>query len=193
MSLSTLTINGNDYFAYASVGEADIDLAVDPVRLTAWDALTADGKAILLVSSTRRLDLLPWRGARKDGPDQATAWPRSGLTFSDGSDVPTDTIPRDIELATILLAGTIASKPANSNAGTVDRSVRRVRAGSAEIEFSPTAIQRPNPVRIKDETVNSLVSQWLSGQGFGVGSAYGTGRESRFEEDNPFDRSLGYS
>ena len=195
MSLSTLTISQNDYKSYASVAEADVDLAVDPVRSAAWTALDSDQKAIRLVSATRRLDLLPWRGAPAEGPaDQETAWPRSGLKYEDGSDVPSDAIPRSIELATILLAGTITTTPAHSNAGTVTPSIRRVRAGSAEVEFAPIAVAIPDPLRIKDETVQALIGQWLAGRGSAAGgAAYGTDQESQFEDENPFRRTYGFS
>jgi hypothetical protein len=42
--------------AYLDIAEADSILALEPVDLTAWDALDGDQKLRLLVAATRWLD-----------------------------------------------------------------------------------------------------------------------------------------
>ena len=165
MSLTAITIDGVNYQAYASVAEADPYLAADPIRGAAWAAQQDDQKGIYLVASTRRLDLLRWAG-QPTAASQATEFPRTGLTFR-GESIPDDEIPAALENATILLAGTIASTPRAAGKATT-RSIRKVRAGPAEIEFSRGAAQ--SAPLIADETAFELIRQWLAG-----GLAAGTG------------------
>ena len=195
MSLSTIQIAGIEYVAYASVAEADTALAVDPVRMTAWAAFDVDSKGIRLVAATNRLDLLSWAGSKVGGAAQVNAFLRSGLFYEDGTPVPDDAIPRNLERATILLAGSIASTPAQADAGTSGRAISRVKAGSAEVEFfrqQETITGKP----VQDETVFALVRQWLQGRGSStsVGAmASGTDGESQFADLNRYGRSQGFS
>ena len=193
MSLSTIQVAGIDYMAYASVAEADIALAVDRVRMTAWAALSTDDKGINLISSSRRLDLLFWQGSKATGSSQENAWPRAGLFYQDGTPVPDDAIPRDLERATILLAGSIASRPAQANVGTSGRAIKRVVAGPAEVEFfrqQETITGKP----VQDETVFELVRQWLQGRGGATGAvASGTDGESQFADAYRYGRTQGFS
>ena len=195
MSRTTITVGGNEYISYASVAEADIALAVDPTRMIAWAALTEVFKGIRLIAATNRLDLLRWQGEKAGGVSQLNQWPRSGLVYRDGESLPDDVIPPEIERATILLAGSIASTPAHSNVGTSSTATKRVKAGSAEVEFfhrQESVAGKP----IQDETVFELVRQWLEGSNVLTGStgplATGTDGESSFE-GNRFGRSEGFS
>ena len=123
------------------------------------------------------------------------AWFRTGLFYEDGTPIPEDTIPRDLERATILLAGSIASTPAQADAGTSGRAISRVKAGSAEVEFfrqQTTITGKP----VQDETVFALVRRWLQGRGSSssVGAmASGTDGESQFADANRYGRTQGFS
>ena len=193
MSLSDLVIDSETYKAYASLVEANTYLAVDTTgRGVAWAALTDPGKLKNLVAATRRLDLMPWRGTPTGGATQENAWPRSGLTYPNGDALPDNVIPRSLEHACILLAGTIAATPAVSNAGVVNRPIRRVRAGSAEVEFSPEPAVQANPLRIGDETVQALIRHWIRGKPGSLSAAFGTDGESIFEGDS-FRRTYGFN
>ena len=195
MSLGTITINGEDYTAYASVVEADAALAVDPVRMTAWAAFDVDSKGIRLVAATNRLDLLSWQGTKAGGAAQANAFPRFGLFYEDDTVVPDDDIPRNLERATILLAGSIASTPGHADAGTSSTTISRVKAGSAEVEF----FRRQESVSgkpVQDETVFELVRRWLQGRDSGTTTgamASGTDGESVFADANRYGRTQGFS
>ena len=197
MSLTPIDINGTTYTAYASVAKADAALAVDPARMAAWAALGGDAKAIRLIAATHRLDLLNWRGQKAGGAAQANAWPRSGLVYRDGTPVPPDAIPREIERATILLAGSIAATPAAADAGKSGFGLKRAKAGSAEVEFffdRQAITGRP----IQDETVYALISLWLEGgTGSGVSAstgpvATGTDGKSAFEDADRYGRTEGF-
>ena len=195
MSLTTIQVASVDYIAYASVAEADIALAVDPVRMAAWAVLSDDSKGIKLIAATRRLDLLSWQGAKTGGAAQVNAWFRTGLFYEDGTPVPEDTIPRDLERATILLAGSIAATPAQANAGTSSSAISRVKAGSAEVEFfrrQETVTGKP----VQDETVFALIRQWLQGRNSSTSigaTASGTGGESQFADAYRYGRTQGFS
>ena len=195
MSLTTLTIESNDYITYASVAKANQLLAVDITRRAAWNGLADDiEKGIHLIAATRRLDMLEWLGGKAGGPSQAAQWPRSGLVYGDGTAVPDGTIPVEIERATILLAGSITLNPDHAEAGTSGTSgVRRERVGPMEVEYFnriEEAAQKP----IKDETVHQLIEQWLAAKSSSIASGLyvsGTGAESILGRSNPYGRSQG--
>jgi len=191
MTISTITIATVDYTAYASVTEADQYLAVDPVRGTTWAAKTTDQKGALLVAATRRLDLFSYSGDKTGGSVQANQWGRTSLTYPDGTTVPDDEVPLDIQNATILLAGTMAITPAAGNAGTSGSNKKKVKAGSAEVEFF-----RPTTgVPLQDETAWALLQYWLANSvtSASVGMvAYGTDTESSFEDSRVYPITDGY-
>ena len=99
MSFTNLTISGNTYPSYASVEEADVYLAADADLHVTWEKLDVDDKSRRLVSATRRLDTLCWKGTQTNH-EQETSWPRKGI-----EGVEDDVIPSDLEKACILLAG----------------------------------------------------------------------------------------
>ena len=194
MSLTRVTIKARDYASYASVAKADAALAVDPVRGATWSALDEEAKGIRLVAATNRLDLLRWLGRKTGGASQENEWPRSSLVYPDGTPVPSDTVPRKVERATILLAGSIASTPSQANAGTSGAATKRVKAGSSEVEFfhrRESVTGKP----IQDETVFELIRQWIEGRDIGTGStgpvATGTDSESAFENAGRYGRTKG--
>lgn len=160
MSITTITIATVDYVSYASVAEADAYLAVDPVRSAAWAALSTDQKGQKLVAATRRLDQLNWNG-QKTGTDaaQPNAWPRTGLTYPDGTAVPDDEVPQAVEDACCLLAGSIAINAKAAESGSSASNTKRVKAGTAEVEFfRPTA-----GVPLQDESAWALVKFYTTG------------------------------
>ena len=189
MSLTTITIDGVDYQAYASLAEADPYLAADPIRSAAWAAAVEDNKRIYLVAATRRLDLLRWAGQPTDA-SQRTEFPRTGLTFR-GEPIPDNEIPAALEHATILLAGTIASTPRAAGKATT-RSIRKVRAGPAEIEFFSGGEQ--SAPLIADETAFELIRQWVSGgRTAGTGPFVSGACPSESRTDDNYIRTRGFA
>lgn len=96
MSLVNVALGTAMLPAYASMDEADAWMLGDagPLR-TSWTAASADDQRRALVTATRTLDRLPWRGTKATA-GQATAWPRAGVGAV--------TVPNDIEVAAILIA-----------------------------------------------------------------------------------------
>ena len=185
MSITTITINTVDYISYASIVEANQRLAVDPTRSTAWAALSDDQKAIQLVAATNRLDLFDYSG-EKVSATQANQWPRTGATCN-GTPVTETDVPLDLENATILLAGTIATTPDTANAGTAGSNIESVRAGTVAVSFFRPTI--PGPA-LQDETAFALIRCLFAGAGatstnFGLASgSSGTNTQSAFIDRN---------
>ena len=185
MTLSTLTVDSQDYEAYVSLDEANTILAVDPIRKVTWEALADATRLQYLIAATQRLDLLPWQGERTGGHTQDTAWPRSGLVYPDGEDIADNVIPADLERATALLAGSIAIRPAQADQGSSSQSISSIKAGSVALTY----FRRQRSVQglpLQDETAWELIKRWIVGTGAGgVGQATyasGTGDESEFAD-----------
>lgn len=185
-----------EYISYASLEEADKRLIVDPVRGPAWGLLTDDQKDTFLVSATNRLDLLRWQGSKTGGALQLNAWPRTGTTFCDGSPTSTNEVPVDVEVATILQAGTIVINPKASLAGGSGSNIKAVGAGSATVTF----FQPQKGGALQDTTVHELLKCYLESSvsgGTSVGAyAPGSGADAQkscFGEREPFKLSQGYS
>lgn len=202
MTYTTLTIGSSTYVSYASVAEADVILGIDPTRGTAWTALDNDAKEKNLVAATNRLDLLDWLGQRADGGTQENAWPRSGLKYEDGSEVPAEDddedpfVPNRIERATILLAGSIAISVTHAEAGgggPDQRRITKVKAGSAEVSFAaPATTTGPDPSAhqaLGDQTVLALVQLWLRKPATAGSASSLSGGAEYFgsDIDDPFD------
>ena len=195
MSLTDLTIGGNTYKSYATVAEADIALAIDPVRGTAWGLLVGEDKEKHLAAATRRLDVLNWLGAKAAGASQVNAWPRSGMTYQDGTEVPETAIPNDLELATCLLAGSVGQDAAASNVVNQTAPIRKVKAGSVEVEFSEAQSGSSNSAslnQIADAAVHALIRKWLQGRNVSAGIASGTDGQSCFSDKNQYGYTEGY-
>ncbi len=178
MTITTLTINSIAYTSYASLAQADARLAVDPVRGTAWTALTDPQKEANLVAATNRLDLLPWVGSKTGAEDtQANAWPRTGVTYKDGTSVSTSEVPQQVEDATILVAGDITLNASAADAGSSGSNTKRVKAGSAEVEFFRPTIPG---AQLQNEGAFKLIQCFLSSSSGLFGVATGTDGTSSF-------------
>lgn len=196
MTLSTITLNAIDYVSNASVAEADAYLAIDPVRGGPWALLSVDEKGAFLVSGTRRLNPLSWEGTKTNGEGtQVDAFPRTGVTYDDGTEVSTTEVPVEVENATILTAGSTAIDPTVSGAGTSGSNNKKLKAGSAEIEYFRAEKGKP----LQDEMAWDLIKQFMDiGLSANTGMyAPGTSDEcgvSSFDNDQMgFDLNGGFS
>ena len=181
MSLSTITVSGTDYTVYASVAEADVVLSVDPTRRVIWATKTNDEKGLFLIASTERLDLLNWKGKRAGGSAQARAWPRTGLEYQDGTDVPDDAVPSALERATALLAGSIAIRPSHAEHGDETQSISELRAGSVVVKYATALIASAarDSSPLQDETAYQLIAMWIGAAQFAAFGPVATGTDAR--------------
>ena len=182
MSLTTLTVDGNDYESYSSIDEADTYLRVEATLYGGWNGLSDTEKSIRLISATRRIDLLPWAGM-KASATQETKWPRSGVKHADGSDVPDDVIPTAIETAVIWMAGNVrlALSPVADLSGQ-ESDVMSRRVGPRSVSYfhrQRDGLDRQLPPRILQLVGEFLASTAAVG---GVGIAFDGVEESGFRD-----------
>ncbi|UFK26758.1 hypothetical protein [Roseobacter phage RDJL6] len=198
MTITTIIIGANSYTSYASVAEADVLLAVDATRAATWAAKTVDEKGALLVQATNRMDLLSYQG-NKTGSEatQPNKFPRTGLVYSSGETVSTTEVPKGVESATILLAGSIALDAEAGDAGSTGSNVKSVKAGSTGVTF----FRQTTGVPLADATAYALVKEFLSSSGItagGVGPmSSGTDpsedyARSSFEDRDAWGRNVGF-
>ena len=163
MTLTDINYSGEVYKSYASLTEANRILAVDTTRFSAWDPLDDAAKNRFLIAATERLDLETWQGEKTGGAAQHNAFPRTGLTYEDGTDIPDNVIPDDLARATALLAGTLAVTPSAASVGSQSaRNVSRVKAGPVEVQFEESEGDRSAPDDpIADGAVHKLIRRWL--------------------------------
>lgn len=156
--MASITIGAASYSSYASVAEADEYLAADVQRYSGWAALDADAKARALVTASRYLATLDWI--------EAPSY---------------DTPPAALVEATSLFAADIAAKPSLGSDASTGSNVKRVKGGSAEVEFfrpSAGAILPAWLLRMLGDLLGNDVT-WGEG-----GTAYGSEdcRTSRFDQ-----------
>lgn len=114
-----LEINGVEAFSYATVEYADDYLIFDPAY-SEWAALTVEEKSRFLVSATRFLDTLNW----------AEPWNTQEKRE----------VESKIVQACVILASMISRGEADFiSTGTTASGTKRLKAGSAEIEFFGSA------------------------------------------------------
>jgi len=122
-----IVLSGASYNSYASVSAADEYLAADAYLYASWEGLTASGaKERALISATRYLENLSW----KDGVPSASS-PAQAVTD-----------------ATIIFAANIAVNPRILDTLGSGANIRRVRAGSAEVEFFTAKAAEILPSRV---------------------------------------------
>jgi hypothetical protein len=191
-TVSTLTIGSNTYSVYA--------LTADPVndandyfsaRLgsDAWtDASTANKKRAL-VSAVRFLDrAVTWSGEQTDTvTPQPLQWPRdgaacSGVAVADGT-TPDAFANAEFEQALIFLDD--ATEQSSTGTGS---NVKRVKAGSAEVEFFTGTAGTGSETRLPT-VVNDLVGCYIESSGIS-GGAWGTTEVVDYSKDD-FDLSQG--
>lgn len=179
----TITFNSTDYDAYANITTADLYLQTDAALANSWGWLTQLSKNRALITSSRYLNSLPWKGV-KTSDTQPLAWPRTN-TGVDG--VTDNVIPEDVINGSIIYAALVANDPDILSTSTQDDNTKRLKAGSVEIEFFR---YQDGPVVVK--RLFDLIGKYLSGQSniAVVFNTTGT-QEPRFDED-AFGLNEGY-
>lgn len=158
--MSTITIDAVDYPVYADVTEADTYLAA-AIHADSWATVVLLDKQRALVTATRILDRQKWAGAPTADP-QDLAWPRTGLEDRNGNPLDEDTIPEEVQEASIELALALVDGSDAQNAQTTESLIRRLAAGSVSIEYVRAAFS--DPTRFPT-IVMELIGRWLAGSG----------------------------
>ena len=138
-------------------------------------ASTADKESAIIRSTFYLTNGFSWEGDKINGRDQALSFPRSGLTDSEGYDVASDSVPKEIMDATYELAIRELLSPGSLNPDvTPAEGVKREKIGEIEIEYvnSRTDIEASKPVV---SIVNDLIGAFLESGSVNEGQAiYGT-------------------
>lgn len=176
-----VTITAVAYNSYVNVADADAYFAAS-VNFATWSALTADAKGRAIISAVRFLDRMKWQGQKTD-PTNALEWPRSGLSYPDGTPVDPATLPTRLVQATCELSVAIVNDPSIIGAPGTGSNIERVKAGSVEVDFFRPTIGTIYDTRLP-LIVMDLIGFWLAGFGddAGVGpTATGTCQDRLFE------------
>lgn len=144
----------------------------------AWVAATADTQARTLVDATRVVDELSFAGTETAPGVQPLSWPRTGVTYADGTPVLDSGTPIAVEQAVYELAALLLAKPGIFDASTQDSNIESVTAGSVSVSFfAPVTVGKLPPVVLR-------LLRW-----FLASSATATGGTERLgsEEESAFD------
>jgi len=191
---TTITLAGISYDVYgltsSPVVDADSYLNAK-LGATTWAAASADDKARALVSAARWLDRVSAFSGDKTSASQALEWPRDGAycgttAIADGT-IPDAVAQAEFELAFILIGDSSAQDASGQGSN-----VKRVKAGSAEVEFFDATIGTFDDTRLPT-AAHDLLKCLFSGAStnLGGGTAYGTDGDSSFTEED-YGRSGGY-
>lgn len=142
-----LEIDDVEAFSYASIEYADDYLVFDP-NYAEWAALNNDNKARFLVSSSRFLDTLDW----------AEPWETQTARESESK----------IVQACVILASMISRGEADfMTTGSTVSGTKRLKAGSAEIEFFGSGSVSVNGNGKIPSQLWVLLKEFLEGSGGG--------------------------
>lgn len=115
------TVGGASANSYVDVSAADVYFD-NRVNAGAWNnVVDSDDKARALIMATDRIEQEKYRGARATST-QRLHFPRTGISYDDGTVVPTNVVPREVQNAELEMALEI------------------LRAGTSDI-FAPTGLE----------------------------------------------------
>ena len=185
MATGTVTISGTSYDIYGTKV-----LATEYMRARigadAWNTASSGDKDKALVSSTRWLDRQNWQG-QKTVVSQPLEFPRTGLTDKDGNAVASDIPPVLVEEAGYEMALEILADASVQSNITTGSNTKRVRAGSAEVEFFRATGGTKLP-----SIAQEMAGVFLDGGARSTGCAKGTDGVSTFTDLDQWGRTRGF-
>lgn len=125
--MATVDVGSETYDAFADLDFANVFLAGDVARATAWAARTDDEKGRGLVSASRMLATLPWCDTVP----------------------PFDAVPEVVAEVTAMLAADLLASPKLFSDASGNSNIKSVKAGSAQVDFfSPVRGGPPIPLSL---------------------------------------------
>ncbi len=189
--ISTITISTVDYSVYAETADPEqdaLDYLVGKIGST-FSTATQLQRQQALISAARMLDRAVEFTGEETTPGQPRAWPRDSATNNCTEESVDDgTTPDDIAFAQYELADILwldADVAATSGSGS---NVKRVKAGSAEVEFFTGTSGTSEETRLPT-VVNDLAGCYVEISGIS-GGAFGTAEVIDYSKDD-FDLSQG--
>lgn len=195
-TVSTVTV-GTDTFSVYNLGDGDTphvnlesfwNAQLGTVAAAALAASTDDQNRALFMASDWLDRALTWSGT-PTVTGQPRAWPRDGAscydrTLSDG------VVPDELALATFWLAGQIIVDPTIVTQASQGSNIKRVKAGSAEVQFFTPTIGSASDIRIPRVAFDYVRCLQGGSSSLAAGSASGTGSSAFCDDD--FERSEGF-
>jgi hypothetical protein len=190
---ATITIGTTDYTVYALTADpvSDADDYLAAKIGSTWSTATTLQKQQALISAARMLDrAVVWSGT-KSSPSQALEWPRDdAVNGCDGTDVTDGTTPDNIALAEFELANQLFLDSTLADGTGTGSNVKRVKAGSAEVEFFTPTFDTDYNTRLP-VAANDLARCYMSSAGT-FNTRYGTESDDPGYDKEEFDRAEGY-
>lgn len=171
--------DANTYFA-GSLGAA----------ASAWTAASDTNKKKALVTAQRFIDRAVEFSGEKTSSSQPLQWPRDGASC-DGESIADGTTPDGVALAEFELAGALLVSAQSLTSTGTGSNVRRVKAGSAEVEFFTPTINTETDTRIPQPAWD-YVKCLVASSGFGAGEAFGSDETTAFRTCDD-ERSKGFA
>ena len=187
--MGQVTIGGTTFEIYGT-RTAAINYMKARLGADAWNSASSSDKDRALVSATRKIDRENWIGDKTaPAPGQPLEFPRTGLIDKDGVAVGSVNVPLLVEEANYELALVLLDDATKQDSGDTSSNTKRVKAGSAEVEFFRQTAGHAFPDIIQD-----LIGLWLDGLDFaGSGNAdFGTDGCSTFDDIDQWGRTRGF-
>jgi len=184
-----LTVGQN---SYVDVATADTYFTY-MIHATVWrESADTTTKEQALITATAFLDRQDWEGTRyQPVATQPLEWPRSGLQDKDGNDLDETAVPQQILDATCELGLALINDPSLlDSTGTGSGNIKRLKAGSAEIEY----IRSEKGTRFPT-IVQELIGLWLtagSGGALALAGPFVSGADNESSASDTFDLTRGY-
>lgn len=118
-----------------------------------WSGASDGDKEKAMKMATRALNRMAWRGSLTDD-SQVLAWPRQGVIGREGREIAVTTVPQDVKDAQAELA--LALLREDLTADDSNRGVKRVKAGTVELEYNGEA-----PAKALPDAVQELLDPYL--------------------------------
>lgn len=184
-----VTIGDNDYPVYS-----DLDDVVGPYldgsfsdAGTAWRDAETDAKKRAMVQATRILNATSWEGEVTTA-GQDLAWPRSGLTYADGTEVPDDEIPQQVTDAFCEITGDVILGQAAETQSRIATGVRSLRAGSVSIDYFKFFTETPPFPRM----ILNMIGLWMTGATSGSAASEASGVDDCTAFDREYNVNRGF-
>jgi hypothetical protein len=158
----SVTIGVNTYDTYGDAAGLGVYAGGSFAFFATYTAASVDNRARALVEATRIIERQLWAGAKvSDG--QALQWPRTGVTYADGSEVSSASIPDEVVEAAYELALAGLADVSLFTGTSTEKQTKKLEAKGTSIEyFSPRAGDRW-PGRVAELLAQFLASTASSG------------------------------
>lgn len=179
--MAEVTIGDRTYPSLSSYEEA-LDYNEANLGASDWRDAEEDDQKRAVVSASRMFAVLEWAGEKTDGYSELP-WPRKNTGIEGVTD---DEIPQPILDGVNELAAALISNPELASTPAGQQAVRRLKAGSVEIENFRIITGAGGEVTRLPLSVLELIGPYLSGDGESVEGGYASGTCGRSAFRRPY-------